>query len=365
LSREGDGYRVNAGDLHGLTRGSILAVYSPAGAATRPELLGYARVLSTRPFDSLVRPCVHGGKPEPRELPELAPCQVAYTDYGLRRFRVAVEAAAGKERERDAVLKALGPLQDRNVGLIGVETNPRAAEWVIRLDGPTPALVEASGNRPPYLLPPAGREDFAGVLRKDLEAVYQARSLLAVARRLEEERQGGAPEVDVEVEVVLRRGDGRGKVMPRPAGGWVFRPGDQVSFRVHNKSRFARADVSLLIVNPDFKITAFYPGTDELGKALAPGEMVETPAGTISEKPPFGPEYLVVVAVPARNPPVDFALLTQEGLKDRGYEDDSPLAQLLERAMHRSQGRGGLGRAEVSRHAMRVLNWRTEPLSGK
>jgi hypothetical protein len=363
LRREGNGYLVNAGDLHGLTRGSVLAVYAPAGAAAKPELLGYARVASTRPFDSVVRPCAHDGQPELRELPELAPCQVAYMDYGLRRLKVAVAVPSGKERERDAVLKALAPLQDRSVGLISVEANPRTAEWVIRLDGPRPVLVEASGNRPPSLLPPAGSEGFARELRKDLQLVYHARSLLAVVQRLEEERQGGAPEVDVAVEVVLRRGAGREKVVPRPGGGWVFRPGDEVSFRVHNKSRFARADVSLLIVNPEFKITAFYPAANDLGKALAPGEMVKTPAGTISEEPPFGPEYLVVIAVPARNPPVDFALLTQEGLKNRGYEDNSPLAQLLERAMHRAPGRSGLGRAEVSRHAMRVLNWRTEPRS--
>ena len=44
LSRDMDGYKVNAGDLYGLTTGSVLAVYSPAGTDKEPKLLGHVRV---------------------------------------------------------------------------------------------------------------------------------------------------------------------------------------------------------------------------------------------------------------------------------------------------------------------------------
>jgi hypothetical protein len=366
LSRNRGGYRVNAGDLHGLTVGSILAVYSPAGSATPSELLGHVRVASADPLEAVVQPCAHDGKPERKDLPELAPCQVVYTDYSLRGFRVAVQVEKEKERAKDLILQALGMLADPKICLVRVVPDARSAEWVIRLEGPEPELLEASGNGRPYRLPPPESKEFARLLRDNLEAVFRARHLLAVAERLQGEGRHDSSEVDIEVEVLLQRpGDERAQVVPRPPGGWVFRPGDKVSFRIHNRSRFARLDVSLLIVNPDFKITAFYPQKDEVGKALAPGEEIQTESGSIKERPPFGPEHMVVITTPARSPPVDFSLLTHEGLKDRGYGEDSPLAQLLEQAMFRSAGRGGLGRSDVARHAMRVLSWRTEPLPGK
>jgi hypothetical protein len=332
LRRSGGRYRVNAGDLHGLTPNSILAVYSPI-EATKPELLGHVRVTSAGPFDAVVEPCAHAGRPEPRDLPELARCAVVFTDCTLRGFKVAVQAAKSQEAAKERVLKALGPLEEQRISLVRAVDNPRVADWLIRLDGAAPELVEASGNRRPYRLPPTDSPDFAEELRKALGIVYRARSLLAVAERLQRER--ASSEVDIAVEVVQRRGEGE---VPRSPDGWVFRPGDRVSFRLHNKSLLTRVDVSLLIVNPDLKITAFYPPKNEIGKTLGPGEMWETYAGKINEKPPFGPEYLVALAVPARNPPVDFSLLTQEGL------------------------RRGMERFEVGNCAVRVLSWRTEPL---
>jgi hypothetical protein len=360
LTRDQDGYHVNAGELHGLTRGSILAVHAPAGAAA-PELLGHVRVTSAGPFEALVVPCAHAGKPERSDLPQLAPCEVVYTDYGLRRLKLAV--AAGRQRDRDLVLQALGPLRDPKTGLVRVVDDPRSAEWAIRLGGPAPELVEASGSRDPYHLPSAEHKDFAERLREGLEKVYRARSLLSVAEQLERERGRGVPEVDVEVEVLLKHPSGpQARVVAQPVGGWVFRPGDQVAFRIRNRSQSAHVDVALLVIGLDLRIAPFYPPKDELGKTLAAGEAVDTLAGRIDEKPPFGREHLVAIAVPARNPPVDFSLLAQEGWKERGQAEDSPLAQLLEQAVFRAPGRGGLDRSEVSKYAMRVLTWRTKPL---
>ena len=54
---------MNAGDLHGLTPGSILTVESPAGMDTEPKLLGHVRVVTTRPFDATVEPCRYRGSP--------------------------------------------------------------------------------------------------------------------------------------------------------------------------------------------------------------------------------------------------------------------------------------------------------------
>ena len=110
-------------------------------------------------------------------------------------------------------------------------------------------------------------------------------------------------------------------------------------------------DVTLLIVGSDFKIHAFYPRPDEVGKSLNPGEMLTTPPppGEISDEPPFGPETLVVLAAPACNPPTDFTPLAQDGL---------PLARAADRKPQPSvTAKGPAGVRDVPDR----LTWRIEP----
>ena len=63
LSRDRDGYKLNAGDLYGLTPGSILAVDSASavGPDGKPKLLGHVKVVAARPFESTVAPCAYEG----------------------------------------------------------------------------------------------------------------------------------------------------------------------------------------------------------------------------------------------------------------------------------------------------------------
>ncbi len=239
----------------------------------------------------------------------------------------------------------------------------------MRLDQGKLVLVEASGNRAPFSLPSPESPALGEALRQSLEKIYRARNLVAVSSRFESERTRGASAVDVEVQVLRHKDQSDpGKMLPAPADGWVFRPGDLISFRVQNKSPSMRVDVTMLVVGSDFEIHPFYPQPGELGQNLAPGETLTTPPpwGEISNDPPFGPENLVVIAAPANNPPADFTALSQGGLAlargaDRGGSLQSPLGQLLESAMFRSGSSRGLGRSVSAQHGMRILNWRTEP----
>lgn len=365
LTKGTEGYQVDAGDLFGLTPASVLAVQTPASSRTKPKLLGHVRVVSTRAFDAVVEPIAYDEKPKPESLPELAACQVVYSHLELPRFKVAVEAPRGQEMAKQFVETAIRSLWDPRNRLVDLVAGGEQADWLIQLDGPVPLLVEGSGNRPPLPLLPVDADAFSGALKDSLETIHRARNLIALSTRLEQTRAEN-PEVVIEVEM-LRRQNGKDseKVTPEPDGEVVLRPGDTVSFRIRNTSPFHHVDVCLLLVGLDLKIGAFYPEVGEMGKVLAPGQSLTTPEAEINPRPPFGKETMVVLAAPARNPPVNFALLAQPGLKERGYQDISPLAQLLERAMERNGTRAGLKRIEVQQHAIRVLTWRTEAAGGK
>jgi hypothetical protein len=299
----------------------------------------------------------------PAQLPPLASCRVACRDFRLHRFKVAVQAERGWEAARGRALKALTPLQDPQTGLLQVVDDARAAAWVVRV-GEKCELLEGSGNPPPYPLPPVEDADFAGRLCDGLEKVFRARSLVAVCERLERARShdGG---IAVAVDVCVGKAGKERLAVRRPAGGWVFRPGDQVSFRLRNRSQSAPIDVQMLKVEPDFKILPFYPTPGEEPKALAPGASVESEAGEVDDEPPFGQEFLLVIATPAKGPRVDFRLLAQPGLRKRNFAQASPLDQLLWRALFREGNRSGLDDAELSQAAVQVLSWRTEPLRSK
>jgi hypothetical protein len=304
LTRDRDGYKVDAGDLYGLTPGSILAVDSSVGTKGKPDPKGHVRVTVTRPFDSTVELCAYEGSALVSDLAMPSACRPVFIDYGLRRFKVAIQAPDQQQTPRQQLQKAVEPLTDGKRGLVELVSDPRQADWLVRLSHGKVELIEASGNRPAFPLPSPENTSLAEALRQDMEKVYRARNLLALSGRFEVERYRGSTPVDLEVEVMCQKDQSApSKVLPAPPGGWVFRPGDHISFRVHNKSPSVRVDVTLLIVGSDFRIHAFYPRLDEVGKSLSPGEMLTTPSGEINEEPPFGPEYLVVIAVPAMNPP--------------------------------------------------------------
>jgi hypothetical protein len=368
LTHDRGGYKVNAGDLYGLTTGSVLAVYSPAGTDVEPKLLGHVRVGVVQPFEAAVEPCAYEKTPLASDLPDFSSCQPVFIDYGLRRFKVAVQLPQEQEAARPKLLKALEPLAGEKDGLVEIVKEPQEAEWLVRLGKGKVLLAEASGNRAPFELPGPDSPDLADALGQNLVKVFRARNLIALASRFESERYRGEAAVNIEVEVLRHKWPrDRGEVVPRPAGGWVFHPGDLISFRVKNNSPSLAVDVTLLVIGSDFQIDAFYPKKDETGKTLKKGESLDTPPpwGEIGADPPFGPECLVVIAVPAKNPPVDFGALAQDGLKqaraaDRNDSLRSPLGELLQFAMYGSGSGRTLKRSVAEQHGMRALTWRTE-----
>jgi hypothetical protein len=196
LTREGGQYKVNAGDLYGLTPGSILTVESPAGADGRRKLVGHVRVRTTRPFDATVESCAYEGTPLAIYLPPLSTCRPVYLDFGLRRFKVAIQAPKAESGARQRIQEAVRSLAEARGGIVELIDDPRQADWIVRLDQGQVELVEASGNRPPFPLPP-DNPALGEMLRSSLEKVYRARNLFGLAGRFEGERYRDSPAVDI------------------------------------------------------------------------------------------------------------------------------------------------------------------------
>jgi uncharacterized caspase-like protein len=362
LTRIDDGYQVNVGDLHGITRGSILRVYSPAGKSQKPQVLGHVQVKATRPLSSLVAAVAYDGIEKPSTLPATGLCDLVVVNYPMGPVLVGIDPGVkGPGDLKQAVMTSLQALPNEEAGIVQIVDDLRTAHFLVRMAAEGPELQVASGNRPPIALPPLGDETFGSVLAKMLTAIYRAHSLIEVGIRLERERSRGPASQDVTIDVVSHHTkDDPGQVIERPSTGWVFRPGDRISFRITNTSKTKRLEVTLLIVDPDYQIHLFYPAKNQVNKALEPGATFNTAAGTITDEPPFGPEKLVAIITSPTNPPVDYGLLTQPGVRRRGDISTSPVAELLERALRGAGARSGLTISELEDQTAKVLSWRTE-----
>lgn len=371
LARMKGVYVVDAGDLHGVTRGSIIRVYAPTGGAEKPRILGHVRVEQTHPLESVVAAVEYEGMPKPTELPEVGLCEVVAVDYGIDRpLKLWIDAGSvGKENLRREVTNAFRMLPQEESGLFRLVDDPPTAHFVARVSPAGPELQVASGNRPRIPLLALDEERFGEDLTQKLRAIRRAHTLIDVGVRLEAERAGSSAGSEVKIEVIRHadRAD-PGQVVEQPPGGWVFRPGDRISFRVTNTSQTRRLEVTLLIVDPDYRIQLFHPARNEVNKALEPHTSFTTGAGTITDEPPFGPETMIVIVTSPTSPPVDYGLLVQPGLRTarpRGEVLHSPVALLLDRGMHGNGSRTGLTRAEISDQGARVLRWRTEAMPKK
>jgi len=81
-------YRINAGQLLGITPGSILEVRPPAGMGDK--VIGHVKVTAPRPTDSDVVLGAHEKMEAPKELPTGARCKIVFVDFGEIQLRVSV-----------------------------------------------------------------------------------------------------------------------------------------------------------------------------------------------------------------------------------------------------------------------------------
>ncbi|NQT40886.1 MAG: caspase family protein, partial [Planctomycetes bacterium] len=84
---------LGAGSLHGLTVGTILAVYPPPGEKESEQPLGHVRIRRLRLAESIVEPCAYDPLPLRKDLPLGGRCEVVHWEYGDLRLRVAVDVS--------------------------------------------------------------------------------------------------------------------------------------------------------------------------------------------------------------------------------------------------------------------------------
>jgi hypothetical protein len=359
------GLLVTGGQLHGLTKGSILAVYPPPGTPDPQQPLGHVRIHTSESLRALVQPCAHAGMPAVTKLPEGSRCEPVYVDFGSLRLKVALDSTTADNKPLQNRLQTLAAAH----GSLCEITQASEADWLIRPQKGKVFLVPA--QQPDQHFGPLDLDDSDG-LATMLRHIAQTSNLLQLTTPATTQLAcdpAGVLSVQLELLKFVDKRDQQGTVVRWQASGLKLYPGEEVAFKVTNTSQVA-VDVTLLFLDSRFGIKTVYPRPGTVtDNRLPPGQSYQTPRARVNATT-VGLEHMLALAVRGEGPPIDFSCLQQRTLAQaqaavtRGNARQvlgSPLGRLLRYALFASGNTRGFEMDEVNDHALRLLSWRVAP----
>ncbi|HEY7153076.1 MAG TPA: caspase family protein, partial [Gemmataceae bacterium] len=257
-----DDWKIRAGQLHGLTENSILAVYPPAGKAGADKIAGHVRVRKSLPTESEVEPCAYNKLPAPKELIEGGRCELVYVDYGALRLRVGIEKSDNAEDDnRQRVRQTLKEIAKVPDSLVELADDGQKADVLARIKGDKIYLVSAAvaqriGEPPPgaaYFGPYSAEQ--VEKMQDDLTRIARARNLLKLVSGASD---SAAEDLEIEMVKLKDKNDKKGEPLKWGAKGLVLQPGDWVSWRVSNRGLMT-LDVTLLFIDSGYGIAPLFP----------------------------------------------------------------------------------------------------------
>lgn len=364
---------LNAGTLSGISPGSILKVFPPAGSEKADQPIGHVRVTAARVGDADIEPCEFESTPAPKVDDLVAGCraELAYLDFGLRRLRTAVIDMKKDAAAADEVRHGLRS----DTSLFEVVDDQSKADWVVRRDGPAVELVETStiddagkskaGDFPTPRATLAAGDAAAAWASERLERIARVRNLISLADPLDSTRVWGGDGVNVQITMVRYHdaNDKEGEEIKWQKKGRVLNAGDRVGFCVKNLAA-EPVDVTLLFIDSGYGITPFFPKATTMGdNRLGPKATWRSPRQKVTADT-MGLEHMLVIAVRGEGPPMDFAWLSQPTMAAaRGSSGtrggmQSPLEKLLENAAFAGSSTRGRDRQSVDKNCIRLISWK-------
>jgi hypothetical protein len=315
-SREGAGFALPAGTLHGLAEGSLLAIMASAADATEAAL-GTMRVTSVGPFSATAEPVAANRREPPAEIPRgiLLRKTAAEMDFSMTVAlpegdgpAAAAMRAAAEIITEDAMLGsrvrfvAAGDAEaDLRLGILPDSPRPDAV-WVLPQTGMVDA--DALASTPSVSTGDKDVARLAEVMADTLGRMTRAINLMKLGAGLD---GGGA--LDVEVALLTRPAGARG-LEPLATGG-VPRliPDDEVHLDAANHTD-APVDLNVLYIGSDYSITHMFAGRLQPGDRLRQGLLRITDTA-------FGRDRVVLVLSPAepRTAVEDLSFLAQDALE--------------------------------------------------
>jgi serine/threonine protein kinase/tetratricopeptide (TPR) repeat protein len=383
------GLILNAGSLHGLTPGMVLAGKPLAG---KDQVLGYVRITAVQDFAARAESCPYAGVPVLPNLREPLRCELVRTNYGDLRLRLWVGNVTREKREavpEDRRQHLTGQIQElvRQASLpVELTEESKGAHWEVQLGSLkagdlflTPHLenrvllrgITILDERPDCpLIGPIPAEKAGNELPRALGRVARAQNLMAVTELLAGEWHRRGSGLDIGLQLVRFRDetDQSGQPIGGDGGQVRLRKDDLFAVRIENFNT-RPVDVTLLHVDgKDYTLRAQFPAAGKRSEVrVAAGETLTTPRQRAQGDGTWE-QHLLLIAVAVQGRPVDFSFLTQPTLETaRKAADpatlnqtlDSPFGRFLQNALYAASDSRGLETEAIGRLGLRRLTWQT------
>lgn len=358
-SRAEEPLSINQGGVHGITTGTILAVYPPAGRADTDDLLGHVVVVECRTLDADVEP-LDVGESVPVARPAFedgARCEITVLPYDEQlRTSIAVDAldSSGASVPRDVydrLSTSVIELAKQPGAWIRHVTLQEDPEWVLRWDAGELHIVSADvadlasgdgsvgASAPAIAFGPHPDDDGADEwVASVLQRIVHVRNLRRIASLAGDH---GLARVPFEFQVLTHPAENReagDMTATRPRLG----PGDILHIEMSNPNAYP-IDVTLLYIDATYGVASLFPQRSENNR-LQPGDRHTIAVRLTAE--PVGVESFLAIAVPGEGQSVSFSMLTQPSIaeieaidsmrRDAERVFESPLGTLLRNATYQS-----------------------------
>ncbi len=318
--------QVSAGELQGVTEGSILEVRPPAGDKRGfKEIIGYVEVTDVTPTSATVKSCPgpkHKKAIADDKLPDFSRCTILFRNFGDMKLKVAIHVeGADPKAQAKKVHNILQQLDDETRQLFTITDDEAEAEWLlwiednrvhwrqgegIRFDpqqGPRdkePTVRKWYGNYPANQ-----PEKLAAHLAGDIQTIFTWNNVWRIAGAMGN-KGGGEENSDLTFEMF--RGSFNSKDRKQVLSGTPLLPGETLSWRIRNQG-FQDLWVTILYLDADFQIQEI------ITTALEKGDDIKR-SGNIGGDT-SGLEGFIVLGIPQKTVPgkPSFAFLNQKGLK--------------------------------------------------
>ncbi|QDU28299.1 Caspase domain protein [Anatilimnocola aggregata] len=339
LLKSAAGWGINAGELQGLSTGSILALFPPgSGAEQLPS--GYLRVTNVTPATAEIEPCEHNmvaALPEAK-WQEAMRCEIVSRQLGDLRIKLCVAPAVAELQPITTIARnALSALSTSSAELVQATDDP-AAPWQLLAVSPASALRDyqltiaqpmvlliRQGEILPGRATPGGETKSVGrvwqqydprdvaafqeALAADIHKIFTWQNLWRIAGGHGTELADENSNLKVELASLAGADDKSGGKLLSQAS---VRPGDYLELRVSNEGA-NREWVTMVFLDADFRVVVL--PTQQLNRAGGFDAALQPIVFQISPKA-SGPQSWLIIAssADANRLEPDFQFLAQSGL---------------------------------------------------
>lgn len=355
-------WALRAGSVHGLTVGSTLELFPPAGTAAGDTRIGYVKVVAVEATSARVVPVAYDGvaAPQASRLAVGSRARVTYFEFGDLRLKVGFEPLPAPTR----IERVLSTLSESTNGL-AYRVGSAPVDWFVRLvDGRVvlaPADHSQTDGRNQFLVSRVDDPNMPALLSSALKKIARAKNLMRLASA-----SGAGPHLDLRVFRYATASADAGRPLFSTPGDVAIRAGEFVEFRVRNDGG-RPIDLTVLYIDAAFGIQPLYPARDrEVDNQVKPGEERVLGRFAVTDAP-LGWESAVAIAVESSTVRQNFSTLAQDSLEVRRNSDatpPSPLRELLEQAMFGVQDRTRGVNVNPGPFVIKVVTWRTDKAVG-